>query len=1306
MDSVQFIASLNRISHRIVPTQFGHSRFVAALVIAITVTLASQSLAQTSEGTSPPSDVGSNGFLCIAQHKSEFPRFYGPNPMQFGYVESFGDLLVVGRPSDNTFGPNFGAVYVYRYQGSSFVEEAVLSASVGSPYSKFGEAIDVFEDLIVVGARWEDAPSINSGAVYVFRNGPSGWVEEARIVPDQVFYNAEFGSAVSVFEGGVVAAGRTINGSSFVGKVYVFENSTGSWEQETLLQPNDLDSADGFGQVLATQGDTIFVAAPYDDTNAYQAGSVYVFKNTLGSWSQVDELYAQVVFEDAKFGRSIDVSGDWLVVGSPEVYEFFGEQGSIYFYHWDGFAWTEYTRINQPEPRSFGYFGQDVAIVDNHVVAVAINDSTPDHSRSAYLYQFSNGQWQGHARLSAPYLSASIVTIANEFVVVNSYMFGGFGHDCNSTGISDLCDIALGLSADCNENWIPAECELAAGTSFDVNTNGVPDECEIDCNANNVPDDCDISCDALAGRCQIPGCGGSTDCNVNLLPDDCELAAGSALDCNSNSLPDECEPDCNANGVQDECDVANGFSIDCQDNRVPDECELEGNDCNETLVPDDCELQHNDCDSNGVPDECDPDCNTNGVADGCDLTGGTSLDCNGDSVPDECPEVGHHSHSILSPASFTGGSFGYELSVSGDWAIVSGGANAYDTIDGLGATILRAADTGWEIHTVLTNPTDTEGSGFGTAVAIEGDIAVIGAPFEWTSHCVSGVSCVTGTAYVYRLIGSSWLLEQTLELGNGDYQRGFGYDILIDDGRVAVSTLVRDGWSFPAVAIFNFDGSQWSEESRAVPTWGFWIADASAMEDNTLIVGNPHPCGASGGSGRANILERQGQDWVEQDINSTGLLSGACGYGSSVALEGDVAVIGNPYEAEVDVLQRVDGTWMLVDTLRPSFDSQFMSFGAAVAIHGNIIAVGAPGADGDFVDQGAIFFSESDGAKWNEIQVLYAPPDGSTRFGESLAIVGDLIVSGAPGTIGDDHGAVYFLSLTTDCNANSVPDECELSTYPATDCDDDGVIDQCAIRGLTRRDCNFNDQIDTCELLLAGDHDGDYDIDLNDAAHFIDCMTEPCNSEPCMAPTYGNTCCALSDMDEDGDVDLLDYATLQRAYTGVLGLDCNRNGKPDATEYGGPDIDGDFDIDLADYAYLHACMTQPCGTPLCSPPLFSDPCCRLADFDREGDVDLGDYATATEWFTGADMVDCNHNGIADAGETWVLGDVNGSGLIDLVDWHHLAECVSAPCPVAACEQVLYRGACCRTADLDDDGDVDLVDFAAFARVFSTGGPDN
>lgn len=114
---------------------------------------------------------------------------------------------------------------------------------------------------------------------------------------------------------------------------------------------------------------------------------------------------------------------------------------------------------------------------------------------------------------------------------------------------------------------------------------------------------------------------GTSDCDGSGQPDACDIAQG-GIDCDKNGVLDACQTDCDRNGLADVCDIANG---------APD--------CNEDGVPDSCQLAGNDCDANGVPDDCqfaNEDCNGNSQLDSCEVSQDPTIDCDGSGTPDIC----------------------------------------------------------------------------------------------------------------------------------------------------------------------------------------------------------------------------------------------------------------------------------------------------------------------------------------------------------------------------------------------------------------------------------------------------------------------------------------------------------------------------------------------------------------------------------------------------------------------------------------------------------------------------------------------
>jgi hypothetical protein len=83
-----------------------------------------------------------------------------------------------------------------------------------------------------------------------------------------------------------------------------------------------------------------------------------------------------------------------------------------------------------------------------------------------------------------------------------------------------------------------------------------PSQAQLDCNSNGIDDPCDLSCGPPAGPCDVPNCAQSADCNANGIPDECDIA-----NCPSWDLT--CA-DCQPNGIPDACDLrttGNGFTL-------------------------------------------------------------------------------------------------------------------------------------------------------------------------------------------------------------------------------------------------------------------------------------------------------------------------------------------------------------------------------------------------------------------------------------------------------------------------------------------------------------------------------------------------------------------------------------------------------------------------------------------------------------------------------------------------------------------------------------------------------------------------
>ena len=103
----------------------------------------------------------------------------------------------------------------------------------------------------------------DAGAVYVFTRSGTSWSQQAELTASDAAANDGFGSSVALSGDTALvgAAGKTVGGQSDAGAVYVFTRSGTSWTQQAELTASDAAAGDNFGCSVALSGDTALVGA-------------------------------------------------------------------------------------------------------------------------------------------------------------------------------------------------------------------------------------------------------------------------------------------------------------------------------------------------------------------------------------------------------------------------------------------------------------------------------------------------------------------------------------------------------------------------------------------------------------------------------------------------------------------------------------------------------------------------------------------------------------------------------------------------------------------------------------------------------------------------------------------------------------------------------------------------------------------------------------------------------------------------------------------------------------------------------------
>lgn len=177
---------------------------------------------------------------------------------------------------------------------------------------------------------------------------------------------------------------------------------------------------------------------------------------------------------------------------------------------------------------------------------------------------------------------------------------------------------------------------------------------------------------------------------------------------------------------------------------------------------------------------------------------------------------------------------------------------------------------------------------------------------------------------------------------------------------------------------------------------------AVAISGDTLVAGAP---GATPPPppGLAYVFVRNGSNWVEQAVLESNAASGGALFGLSVAMVGDLLVVGsasetigsNMEQGAVHVFVRNGTAWTEEPMITATDGLDGDAFGFSVAMSGDTLLVGAPGVNNW---QGAVYAFVRNGASWTE-QAKFVTNDAGDRFGRVLALDGDnaVILNGDPG---------------------------------------------------------------------------------------------------------------------------------------------------------------------------------------------------------------------------------------------------------------------------------------------------------------------
>jgi len=333
-------------------------------------------------------------------------------------ISSAGDTVLVAAPRDDHAGTSSGAAYVFVRSGTSWIQQAKLTASDAAAGQIFGGSISLDGNTALVGG-WD------TDGAYVFSRTGSAWSQRQKLA--SATPGTQEGLSVSV-SGDTAAVGALFEliGGIPAGAVYVYVDDGSTWTLQAQLTGTQATWA-MFGYTIALDGDTMAIL---------QGGAerrVYVFARAGSTWTKQQEIDHPAAAA-VQFGESLALVGDTLLVGAPtDDPQGVSFAGSVYVYARSGSTWSQQAVLTEEQPTEFAHFGGAVALDGDLAIAGSSNGPM-----TVFVREGTN--WEKEGEL--PWARSAVALSGNTAFVGDSHFSGSAGASSGAVHVHSRIAVA------------------------------------------------------------------------------------------------------------------------------------------------------------------------------------------------------------------------------------------------------------------------------------------------------------------------------------------------------------------------------------------------------------------------------------------------------------------------------------------------------------------------------------------------------------------------------------------------------------------------------------------------------------------------------------------------------------------------------------------------------------------------------------------------------------------------------------------------------------------------------------------------